>query len=230
MRIGGLQKLTLLDFPGRVASTVFLCGCNLRCPFCHNASLILPERFPEGVEEKELLDFLQKRAGVLDGVCITGGEPLLYEEALGLMEKIKGLGYLVKLDTNGFFPKRLRLAVEKGLVDYVAMDYKHTQRGYPEATGLGKVDMDAVNKSIDFLLKGSCDYELRTTVVKPLHMVQDLKQMAKRLQGAKRYFLQQFVASDDVIQAGFEAYSPQEMQEMLTIVKQYVPAAQLRGV
>lgn len=230
MRIGGLQKLTLLDFPGHVAATVFLSGCNLRCPFCHNASLVLPDKFPTDIEGKDLLEFLEKRAGILDGVCITGGEPLMREKVFTLLEKIKRLGYLVKLDTNGFFPKRLQRAVNEGLVDYVAMDLKHTKEGYPKATGLAKVDIALVEQSLDFLLHGKGEYELRTTVVKPLHSVQDLEQMAKRIRGAKRYFLQQFVSSGDLIQPGFEAYGEETLQEMLTIVKQYVPAAQLRGV
>ena len=230
MKICGLQKLTLLDYPEKVACTVFTGGCDLRCPFCHNASLVLGAPFPDEIPESELFAYLQKRSGVLDGVCVTGGEPLLQPGLEDFLERVHALGLSVKLDTNGTFPKRLRSLVEAGLVDYVAMDVKNSPERYAETAGVSDFDFSAVRESINFLLTGSVDYEFRTTVVKGLHDAESLRAAASSIKGAKRYFLQKFVDSGELIEDGFSAFSNQEMKEFLNIVSPYVQSAALRGV
>lgn len=230
MKIGGLQKLTLLDVPGRVAATVFLRGCNFRCPFCHNAGLLDAAADGADIPEDEVFFFLEKRRGLLDAVCVSGGEPLMHDDALAFLHRIKEMGYFVKLDTNGCYPDRLEKAVRLGLADQVAMDVKHTSDGYCRAAGLDRLDMASIGRSIDFLLSGPCDYEFRTTVVKPLHGPWDLVSIARRLKGARHYFLQQFVPSGNLAASGLSAYGDEEMRHMLSLVRQEIPSAQLRGV
>ena len=181
MRIGGLQKLTLLDFPGHVACTVFLHGCNFRCPFCHNAPLVLGT---DVISEEEILRFLKKRQGLLDGVAITGGEPLLSTGLDALLEKIKALGYRVKLDTNGSFPARLRELIDRQLVDYVAMDIKNTREKYALTAGADGM-LPAVEESVRVLLRGLIPYEFRTTVVDELHEPEDFSAIGRWLSGAQ---------------------------------------------
>lgn len=235
MKIGGLQKLTLLDYPGKTACTVFLTGCNFRCPFCHNASLVLPEKIEKGIEEEELLRFLKKRRGLLEGVCITGGEPLLWKEIYPLIEKIKNCGYQVKLDTNGSFPKRLRKMVEAGLVDYVAMDIKNSPAHYHKTIGLetGKtvVNTEEIDQSVQYLLKEKVDYEFRTTVVKGFHTVKDMEEIGSWIVGAKRYYIQNFVNSGDLVGSGewMEPFSQKELSELLNAVQSKVPNSWIRG-
>ena len=175
MKLYGLQKLTLLDFPERVACTVFLGGCNLRCPFCHNSVLVFPEPEDETMTEDAFFQFLDKRAGVLDGVAVTGGEPLLTPDVLPFLARIKETGFAVKLDTNGSFPKRLREAVETGLVDYVAMDIKNSPEKYAATCGLPVFDLSKVQESVRFLMNGSIPYEFRTTVVDEFHEAADME-------------------------------------------------------
>lgn len=230
MEINGLQRLTLLDYPGKVACTVFLGGCNLRCPFCHNASIVT-ETPAETIGEDELFAFLEKRRGILDGVCVTGGEPLLHPELEELLQRIKNFGYAVKLDTNGCFPARLKKIVLNGLTDYVAMDVKSSPEHYAQAVGLpGGFDYAPVRESMDFLLSGKQEYEFRTTVVKGLHNAEILRDAAIEIRGAKRYFLQKFVDSGDLIGEGLSAFSDKEMQGFLAVVAPYVETAALRGV
>lgn len=230
LKICGLQKLTLLDYPEKVACTVFTGGCNLRCPFCHNASLVLGTPFPDEISEDELFAYLEKRRKILDGVCVTGGEPLLQSGLEDFLDRVHSLGLSVKLDTNGTFPDRLRSLVNAGLVDYVAMDVKNSPERYAETAGLSDVDLTLVRASVNFLLAGSVDYEFRTTVVKGLHDAESLRGAALFVQGAKRYFLQKFVDSGELIEDGFSAFSDGEMKDFLTIVKPYVQSAALRGV
>ena len=168
MRIQGLQKLTLLDYPGKTACTIFLSGCNFRCPFCHNTPLLTADA-ADGMAEEELLAFLKKRRGLLDGVAITGGEPLLRPDLPALLEKIKGLGYAVKLDTNGAFPERLEQIVRAGLADYVAMDVKNSPARYAQTVSMAELDLAPIEKSVSFLLRGTVDYEFRTTAVAEFH-------------------------------------------------------------
>ncbi len=230
MLISGLQKLTLLDYPGRVACTVFTGGCNFRCPFCHNAPLVLPERLARDSSEEAVLAFLSKRRGVLDGVAVTGGEPLLHRDIGAFLEKVKALGFSVKLDTNGSFPDRLRALVSAGLVDRVAMDVKNSPALYEKTAGAA-VDMAAIERSRDFLLSGAVDYEFRTTVVKGLHTKESLMDAARWIRGAKEYYLQQFKDSGDVLAIeGLGAFSEKEMHALADAAAEFVPSVQVRGV
>ena len=226
----GLRKLTLLDYPGSVAATVFSCGCNFRCPFCHNGSLVLGSDKNLEFDRDEVLDFLKKRRKVLDAVCFTGGEPLLHKETLDMLAAAKSLGYLVKLDTNGSFPGRLKLAVDEGLVDTVAMDIKNSPGKYELTSGNGAV-LDQVCESVEFLLKHSVDHEFRTTVVKPLHCREDFRAIGSWLRGAKRYFLQKFVTSPDILSAAMalEAPEAEELRGFLAEVQKFIPQAAIRG-
>ena len=231
MQIAGLQKLTLLDYPGRVACTVFTPGCNFRCPFCHNAPLVLPERLGCDTTEDEVLAFLGKRVGILDGVAITGGEPLLHRDIGAFLEKVRALGYKIKLDTNGSFPERLIELVRGGLVDRVAMDVKNAPALYSKTVGLEPFDLAPVERSKDFLLSGAVEYEFRTTVVKGLHTRESLIEAAKWIEGAKEYYLQQFKDSGDVIAlAGLGAYDEKEMHALADAVRPIIPAVEVRGV
>ncbi len=230
MRIQGLQKLTLLDFPERMACTVFTAGCNFRCPFCHNASLVTHIPAQADMDEERFFAFLQKRKGILDGVCVTGGEPLLQPDIEAFLLKIKELGYLVKLDTNGSFPEKLKALVEKNLVDYVAMDIKNSLEKYDVTIGSDARYIEAVERSVAFLKEGHVDYEFRTTVTKNFHSAEDFAAIGKWIQGAPRYYLQSFVDSGDLIEMNMEGVGKEEMEMFLEKVKPYVPGAQLRGV
>lgn len=231
MLISGLQKLTLLDYPGHVACTVFTGGCNFRCPFCHNAPLVLPEQLDGGIDEDGVLDFLKKRQGVLDGVAITGGEPLLHRDIARFLEKVRALGYKIKLDTNGSFPGRLEEIVRAGLADRVAMDIKNSPELYEKTAGVTGLDMAAIERSKEFLLSGTVDYEFRTTVVKGLHTEESIVGAAKWIQGAKEYYLQQFKDSGNVLAIdGLGAYNEREMHALADMAAAYVPSVQVRGV
>lgn len=232
MKISGMQKLTLLDYPGTVACTLFTAGCNFRCPFCHNAMLVLPEQIEDGgLDEDEVLDFLKKRQGILDGVAITGGEPTLHKELPELLSKIKALGYKIKLDTNGTNPEMLKELIERGLVDRVAMDIKNSPSAYAETIGVKNFDMSPIERSKDMLLQGDVDYEFRTTVVKGIHTRESLIDAAKWIKGAKEYYLQQFKDSGNLILPdGLSAYDEKEMHALADAVREYVPAAEVRGV
>ncbi len=230
MNIQGLQKLTLLDFPGKMACTVFTAGCDLRCPFCHNRSLVINPPAESEFSEDEIFSFLKKRKGILEGVAITGGEPLMQADIEDFIFKIRELGYAVKLDTNGTFPSRLKSLVEKNLVDYVAMDVKSSESGYPSCVGIGGFKTDKISESIEFLKGGKVDYEFRTTVAKGLHTKEDIEQLGRWIQGAKRHFLQAFTDSGDLIGFGLEPFSKAEMLEMCEIMKKYVPSCEVRGI
>ncbi len=230
MRIAGLQKLTLLDFPGKVACTVFTAGCNLRCPFCQNASLVLPERFGETLEAEELLRFLNKRVGVLDGVAITGGEPMLHAELPELLREIRALGFQVKLDTNGGFPERLERVIDEGLVDYVAMDIKNAPAFYAETAGVSALRLEPFERSKALLMRGRVDYEFRTTVVKGLHDRERLLLAAEWIAGARRWFLQQYRDSGEILNmSGLSAFDENEMQRFAKEACAFVPT-QVRGI
>ncbi|MBQ5837250.1 MAG: anaerobic ribonucleoside-triphosphate reductase activating protein [Clostridia bacterium] len=229
MIIEGLQKTTLLDFPGLVACTVFAHGCNLRCPFCHNAGLVV--RKPENIiSQEELGEFLKKRKGILDGVCLTGGEPLAQKDAIEFIEFLKSFGYKIKLDTNGFFPERLKEAIDKGLVDYIAMDIKSSPEGYAKAVGIDGIDISPAMESVKLIMSSGVDYEFRTTAVKGLHLVSDFERIGEWICGAKRYFIQQFIDSGDLIKTGFEAFSKEETEKLIAAVSKNVPSAKARGI
>ena len=229
MQIKGLQKTTLLDFPDRVACTVFTGGCNFRCPFCHNAALVLTPAIVEDISEEAFFFFLGKRKGILDGVCITGGEPLLQKDIIPFIEKIRHEGFAVKLDTNGSFPDKLKDIVSKNLIDYIAMDIKNSEEKYAFTAGITG-DCKEAFESIDFIMSCGVDYEFRTTVVKELHSVQDIESIAKRIKGAKRYFLQNFKDSGDLIDPKFSAHTEEEMRKMLSAATPYVELCKLRGI
>ena len=229
MKIHGLQKMTLLDFPGRVACTVFLGGCDMRCPFCHNAELI-DGTAPAVMEEEELLSFLKKRRGLLDGVAITGGEPLLRPDILSLAEKITALGYPLKVDTNGMHPDRLRDLIDRGLVEYVAMDIKNSPEKYAVTCGLETLDLTKIRQSVEILKSGRVDYEFRTTVVAQFHEENDFRLIGQWLRGAKRYFLQSFTDRDSVPYGGMSAPSREEIFRYAQIAQENIPDTQVRGV
>ncbi len=231
MKIHGLQKVTLLDFPGKVACTIFTGGCNFRCPFCHNASLVEPERFPAAMDEVELFAFLKKRQGVLDGVAVTGGEPLLHPDAADFLKRIRALGYAIKLDTNGSFPARLRAIVEAGLVDRVAMDIKNSPEKYAETVGVPRFDLGPVRESVSFLMEGRVDYEFRTTVVKPLHQAEDFAAIGQWICGAQEYHLQRFTDSGELIAgAGLGPWDDESMKIFAETARAFVPHTYLRGI
>lgn len=230
MNIQGFQKLTLLDFPGHTACTVFTGGCNLRCPFCHNSSLVLNPHEGESFSEEEILSFLSRRKGILDGVAVTGGEPLLQNDLGTFLEKIKNAGFLVKLDTNGFFPDRLAGLISAGLVDYVAMDIKNARGKYAVTCGMEELSLQPVEKSVSLLLGGKIPYEFRTTVVRELHTKEDIRSVGQWIEGAEQYFLQCFKDSGAILSPGFSACTEEEMHEMEKIVSPFVKYCKVRGI
>jgi len=233
--IAGLQKMTLLDFPGKVACTVFLQGCNFRCPFCHNSDLLGKEG-PEGMSVEGLLEFLKKRQGLLDGVCITGGEPTLQPGLEELLIKIRALGFAIKLDTNGGRPEVLMDLAQKGLIDYVAMDIKNCPELYGKTAGVPAMGLDRIEKSVRFLLMGELDYEFRTTVVAELHDGASIENIGLWLtklspeKKAKRFFLQSYVDRDSVLESGLHAPEKVDMECYAEILAPYVESVQVRGV
>lgn len=228
MLLAGLQKLTLLDFPGHTACTLFTHGCNLRCLFCHNAALVV-DKPGEMLDEEEFFAFLRKRQGILDGVAVTGGEPLLQKDISNFLRKIKELGYAVKLDTNGFFPDRLRLLVADGLVDYVAVDIKNTMSKYAITVGVDELDLSPLLETVDFLLTGSVDYEFRTTVVAEFHEPEDFEQIGRLIAGAPRYFLQAFEDSGALLTEGLHPLSREDMEACREHASLFVKT-ELRGL
>ena len=227
MKISGLQKLTLLDYPGKVACTVFTPGCNLRCPFCHNATLVFS--CTDEIGEENVLSFLQKRAGVLDGVCVTGGEPLLQKDIADFLSKVKALGYLVKLDTNGTFPERLAPLLEARLVDYVAMDIKASPDNYDTATGVA-TDLEKIRRSVELLKQSGVAHEFRTTTVKGIHTAADFEAIGEWLAGEAQFYIQQYKVADDMIGEPFESFSKEELEAFAAIVAKTVKTVAVRGV
>lgn len=229
MNIQGLQKLTLLDYPEKVACTVFTGGCNFRCPFCHNAELVInPEPTP-AVGETDFFDYLQQRRGILDGVCVSGGEPLLQPDIVDFIAKIKQMGYAVKLDTNGSRPETLKQLVQDGLLDYVAMDIKNAPDQYGKTVGLDNFDCTPVIESAEFLMTNTVSYEFRTTVVKELHNADSFHEIALWLKGANAYYLQTFQDGDTVIAKGLQKAGVEEMQLYCRILQKTIPSVQIRG-
>lgn len=229
----GMQKMTLLDYPDKTACTLFTAGCNFACPFCHNPDLVTFINVggaPPLLPEEDVLRFLKSRQGLLDGVCISGGEPLAHEDVLGFARRVKELGYLVKIDTNGSYPDRLRALVEDAKIDYVAMDIKNAPNKYAQTIGVTGYDAAPVLRSVEYLLAGNVPYEFRTTVVREFHALDDLLSIARLIPNAAKYYLQGFDNPERALQAGLSAYEEHEMREMLESVKEVLPRAQLRGV
>ena len=227
MIIKGLQRLTLLDFPGRVGCTIFLGGCNLRCPFCHNGGIVRGEG--DDISLEDLLAFLDSRVGRLQGVCVSGGEPTLYSDLPGLLSEIKSRGFEVKLDTNGTNPELLSKLIDEGLVDYVAMDIKNSPEKYLETAGSNeKSILDKVKQSAAILMRGSVDFEFRTTLVRELHDENDIISIGKWLAGGEKYFLQTYRDEGDLIVGGFTSYNNEETEQLLAALREYIPNAEIR--
>lgn len=226
MLFGGIQKLTLLDFPGNVACILFTPGCNFRCPFCHNSSLVKSSQ-PQLTEE-EILSFLKKRQGILEGVCITGGEPLIHPDLPEFIRKVKELGYKVKLDTNGSFPERLKALMNENLLDYVAMDVKNSFHKYPLTTGVDNINIQDIEESIAILLNSTIPYEFRTTVTNELHTAEDIKSITALIKGADKYFIQNFVDSGDILEEGMHPVAQNEIEKMAKIAQNIVPNTKIR--
>ena len=230
MKICGLQKTTLLDFPGRVAATLFTGGCNFRCPFCHNSGLLSGDA-EAAYSVREILQFLEKRKRILEGVCITGGEPTLQPDLEDFIRDIRSLGLAVKLDTNGYRPDVLKALCQKGLLDYAAMDIKAGRDRYETAAGVCGLDMKRIDESIRFLLEGHLPYELRTTVVRGIHEAEDFRQIGPWIKGCRRYFLQAFKDSGDIIvPQAYDAFSAEEMRAFMELVRPYAEEVSLRGI
>lgn len=230
MNIQGIQKLTLLDYPDHMACTVFTGGCNMRCPFCHNASLVLRPGENPAYFEEEIYAFLKKRQGVLDGVAITGGEPLLQHDLREFILRVRELGFAVKLDTNGSYPDRLAALIGEGLLDYIAMDVKNSREKYALTVGVPHFDTAPIEQSIALLRESGVPFELRTTVVKQLHTAEDIEDMGVWLAGDHAHYLQGFIDSGDLIGKGLSGYDKNQMEDLVNVLKAYIPRAQLRGV
>lgn len=230
VKIHGFNKLTLLDYPGRLAGTIFLGSCNFRCPFCHNAGLVLsPDREPV-IPAEEVLGTLRKRRGILEGVCITGGEPTVNRELPELIKKIRELGYPVKLDTNGSNPQMLKELVNQGMLDYVAMDIKNSPEKYGLTAGISQIQLSDINESVEFLKTGTVDYEFRTTVVRELHRREDFQKIGHWLAGSRRYFLQAYKESEQVIRPVFSGYSKEQLENFRQMLLEEIPQVEIRGL
>lgn len=236
MNIQGFSKTSLLDYPGHLAAVIFTADCNFRCPFCHNSDLVLPETTSAAVNEgnlfseEEILTTLRKRANILEGVCITGGEPTLWQDLPDFIKKVREIGYKVKLDTNGYRPDVLRRITDDGLADYVAMDIKNCLSKYPMTTGVAGFCQENISESIEILKNCSINYEFRTTVVREFHTENDLIEIARMLEGCRNYFLQSFKDSGNILKPGCSAYSDSEMINIFNTVKNILPVTQLRGI
>lgn len=230
MNIQGLQKLTLLDYPEKVACTIFTAGCNFRCPFCHNASLVTHIDLERNIPVEQVMNFLKKRWRVLDGICISGGEPLLQPELEDFIRRVKEIGYSVKLDTNGSNARLLKHLTDEKLLDYVAMDIKNAPGKYGITIGIPDYNMEEIFRSVDFLMSGTVPYEFRTTVVREFHKREDFSDIGRWIKGAQRYYLQSFRVSGDLIRPGLRAYTKEILVQALEVVQRNVPNAELRGV
>lgn len=229
MKIYGLQKTTLVDYPGHVATTLFTGGCNFRCPYCHNGDLVIGLDDIEPYAMEDIFSHLQKRKGVLDGVVISGGEPTLQTDLPDFIRQIKELGYLVKLDTNGTNPAMLRSLVEEGLVDYVAMDIKHSRAKYASISHAADDSLESIAASVNYLKEGHVDYEFRTTLCKELHKETDMTAIGLWLMGAKAYYLQPYKESEQVIQPGFHPHDAATLESFVHILSAFIPKVEIRG-
>ena len=229
MKLHGLQKMTLLDFPGRVACTVFLGGCDFRCPFCHNFELVDGTE-PPVMEDTEFFDFLESRKGLLDGVAVTGGEPCLHRDLPAFLERVRAMGFATTLDTAGYHPDLLKELLDRGLLDYIAMDIKNAPEKYAVTCGVETVDLEKVRASIKLIMESGVPYEFRTTVVKELHEPEDFLSIGALIEGAEKYFLQQFTDRETVPFDGLHAPAPEELDRYAALVAPFVKNAEVRGV
>ena len=229
MTINGMQKLTLLDYPGNVACLIFTQGCNFRCPFCHNSGLLDMNNNCEKIDEKEVFKYLEKRKGLLDGVCISGGEPLLQKDIEYFIRKVKDLGYKVKLDTNGRSPKKLKQLIEEGLIDYVAMDIKNDFLNYDKTAGMC-TNIDNIKKSIEIIENSNIEYEFRTTIVKQFHDVGKLEKIIQYIGPNARYYIQNYQDCSSVLQRGLDGFDEEELLNIKNTLGVKYPNLVVRGV
>ncbi len=227
MKISGLLKVSLLNYPGLVCATIFLSDCNFRCPFCHNSSIAKDEY--ENLSEDDVLNYLEERKKMLDGVCISGGEPTIHKDLEEFITKIRCLGLKVKLDTNGYAPQVLKNLLDKNLLDYIAMDIKNSKEKYSEITGT-IVNIGHIEDSIDLIMNSGIDYEFRTTLVSEYHTLSDIEKIAKRIKGAEAYYLQNFEDSGNIMQSGLHGFKKEEMLKFQDVAKKYVQNTNVRGV
>lgn len=229
MEFSGWEKLSLVDFDDNLTTTLFTSGCNFRCPFCHNGDLVLHPSRCVAIPFDEIKEYLKKRVGVLDAVCISGGEPTLMDDLEEKLIFIKSLGYKVKLDSNGSRPSILKDLVSKGLVDYVAMDIKNSKSKYAETIGIKDFDLSPIEESIAFLLSNKVGYEFRTTIMSEFHNEEDMKQIGIWIKGANRYFLQQYIDNENCIKKGLHPVELEQANRFIKILKEYIPNVKLRG-
>lgn len=230
MQIKGFQKTTLLDYPGHLASTIFIGGCDFRCPFCHNASLVTSSSNIPSIPFKQVIETLIKRKHILEGICITGGEPTLSKELPVFIEQVKTLDLKVKLDTNGNNPSMLDSLLKNKLIDYIAMDIKNSKENYSKTIGISDFAINNIEESIQLIMNSTIDYEFRTTVVKEIHTANDFIAIGKWINGSKKYFLQSFTDSGDILQTGCSPYSKDELNLFKEMVSPYVNYIEIRGI
>ncbi|MDR3258274.1 MAG: anaerobic ribonucleoside-triphosphate reductase activating protein [Fusobacteriaceae bacterium] len=230
MKIYGLQKTSLLDYPEKLACTIFTGGCNFRCPYCHNASLVINIDDSNTITEENLLEFLEKRKKVLEAVCISGGEPLLQDEIIDFIRKIKSIGYMVKIDTNGSYPEKLQYLIENNLIDYIAMDIKNSLENYPDTVGIKNFDTKNIEKSIILIMKNYIPYEFRTTIVREFHTTNDFISIGNLIKSAKKYYLQAFKNSENTIATNLHGFSKNEMLEFKELIKNNFELMDIRGI
>ncbi|HAN09887.1 MAG TPA: anaerobic ribonucleoside-triphosphate reductase activating protein [Clostridiales bacterium] len=230
MIIKGFLKTSLIDYPNKIATTIFVGGCNFKCPFCHNGDLVLSSNKLKTYTEDEIFEHIKKRKNILEGICITGGEPTMYDDLPAFIEKIKKYGLQVKLDTNGTNPDMIKELLDKSYLDYIAMDIKNSKNKYSLSTGVKMNDITNIDTSIKLLINSGIDYEFRTTVVRELHDEDDFHKMGEWITGAKRYYLQQYVESDKQIKYGFSAYTKEKLFEFKDILEEYVKEVNIRGI
>ena len=230
MLILGLQKTTLLDYPGKIASTIFTGGCNFRCPYCHNRDLVMPPADVMAYSNEEIFTHLKEKAKVLDGVCITGGEPTLHKDLPEFIKQVKDIGLLVKLDSNGTNPDMISSLIDEGLIDYVAMDIKHSKEKYNSIACMINYDLAPIEASVSLLKEGKIDYEFRTTIMKECHELADMDSIGQWLAGAKAYYLQSYRESEQVINPIFSPHSLETLESFVEVLKPYIPNTSIRGV
>jgi len=230
MKIGGIQKTSLLDYPDKISAIIWTVGCNFRCPFCYNRDIV--EGKTEIIPEEEVLSFLKKRKGLLEGLVITGGEPLLHKDITDFLEKVKKLGYPIKIDTNGSFPEKLKELIDKKLVDYISMDVKAPKNKYSQLTGK-KIDIKKIQKSIKLIQNSDIDYEFKTTFVPTLLTKEDIIKIGEWLKGSKKYFLQQFKNDTSLISSQLKKISPypkEDLWDVLEKIKPFFQECYIRGI
>lgn len=224
-----MEKLSLVDFDGFVAATVFTGSCNFRCGFCHNSALVLDSKSLPVIPENEILDYLNKRKGILEGLCITGGEPTLNPDLPEFIKKVKDIGYSVKVDTNGTNPEMVKLLAKEKLADYFAIDIKNDRENYAEIIGFKTFDTRKIEKTVEFLLSGKVGYEFRTTLISEYHKAENIKRIAEWIKGADKYFMQKFKSGDNCISQGLNPVPEETAKEFAEIIRPHVKKVALRG-